>query len=102
MNEFDSRLINAISTGLKEAEENSDVVITTINVDDVSKVIADEVKKEYAGNILTPEEIYGIAALISHATADKKFFDWEMPILCSYTAEEFGEITKKLRNLINL
>ncbi|MCV2884700.1 hypothetical protein OE749_08325 [Aestuariibacter sp. AA17] len=97
MSEFDSRLINAISKALFVSEKKSDLVITTAVVEDVAKNIAEHIKKEYAGGTLSPEEIFGVAALIRHAVENKEFFDWEMPTLCGYTADEFVKIAERLR-----
>ena len=49
MEELDSRLLNAISTALLECEENSDLVITTSIIDEVSQVILKKVKDSLIG-----------------------------------------------------
>ena len=102
MEELDSRLLNAISTALLECEENSDLVITTSIIDEVSQVILKKVKEEYSGGVISPEETLGVTSLIFHAIEDKRFFDWEMPTLCGYTAQEFDSISTKLRSSINI
>ena len=98
MLDLNSRLIKAISAGLVECEEKSDLVITSAIVDNVSQVIAAKVKEEYSGGVISPEETVGVATLIMHAVTNEKFFDWEMPLLCGYTADEFEEIARKLRH----
>lgn len=102
MEELDSRLLNAISTALVECEENSDLVITTAVVNKISEVIAKKVKEEYSGGIISPEETLGVTNLIFNAIENKKFFDWEMPTLCGYNAEEFDAIARKLRGSIGI
>ena len=102
MDELNSRLINAISKALIECEENSDLVITTAVIDQISEVIADKVKTEYSGGIISPEETLGVTSLIFHAIEDKKFFDWEMPTKSGFTAEEFDSIATKMRSSIGI
>jgi hypothetical protein len=38
----------------------------------------------------------GLRRLVWHAVSNKQFFDWEMPTLTGFTAEQFGEIAEKL------
>ena len=102
MEELDSRLLKAISNALVQCEENSDLVITTSVVNKISDVIAEKVKEEYSGGIISPEETLGVATLIFHAIENKKFFDWEMPTLCGYSAEEFDTIARKLRGSVGI
>lgn len=95
-------LVKIISSALTESEESSDVVITTNIIDDVSKVIADKILESGALSVLTSEEVLGINTLIYHAINEAKFFDWEMPTKCGYTAEQFDEISKKLRESVGI
>jgi len=47
-------------------------------------------------NGLDTLEMLGIRSLILHAIADKRFFDWEMPTLTGFSAEQFKAIADKL------
>jgi len=102
LSEFDTRLIKAISNALLECETDSSLVITSTVISDIAKVVADKVKLEYAGGVISPDEMNGVSSLVLNAIADKKFFDWEMPTLTGYTAEEFGKIAQKLRKSVEI
>ena len=102
MSEFDTRLIKAISNALLVCEADSSLVITSTVISDIAQVVADKVKLEYAGGVISPDEMNGVSSLVFNAIADKKFFDWEMPTLTGYTAEEFGEIAHKLRKSVDI
>jgi hypothetical protein len=45
---------------------------------------------------LTSSEMAGLRSLVLHAISDKRFFDWEMPTLTGFSAEEFRQIAEKL------
>ncbi len=102
MNEFDEKLTTAISVALKKAEDNDNIVITTSTINDVASVIADEIKKVYAGGVLSSDEIFGICIVLLHAVEDKKFYDWEMPTLSGFKAEEIKKLAIKLRESVNI
>jgi hypothetical protein len=68
----------------------------------VAKVVADEVKKVYAGGVLSPDEIFGLCVVLLHAVEDKNFYDWEMPTLSGFKAEEIKQLTIKLRESVNI
>ena len=101
MKEIQPALNQAISDALVQAEKDQNIVITTNNIHDISALISDKVKTVYAGGLLSPEEIKGLYNLINHAVQDKSFYDWEMPILIGYTAEQMDDLAKKLLASIN-
>ena len=101
MDELTKRLVEAITASLQELEENGSIVITEPVINSVSSSIAETVKSSYAG-ILSPEEVLGVCGLLFHAVEDKKFYDWEMPTLCGYKAEEMKATTLRLRNSVNI
>ena len=102
MNEFDKKLTTAISGALKKAEDNDSIVITTSTINDVASSVADEVKKVYAGGVLSPDEIFGLCVVLLHAVEDKKFYDWEMHTLSGFKAEETKQLAIKLRESVNI
>jgi len=101
MKNLDSELDSAISTALQEAESHDNIVIAS-QVSNTSSAIREEVKKVYAGGVLSPNEILGICTVLFHAVENKKFYDWEMPTLTGYSADEMKTLAENLRKTINL
>ncbi len=95
-------LIDAITKALLEAEDTGDLVIATSTPTSVSASIAEKVQEVFTGDIFSPEELLALSQLIYHATADKRFYDWEMPTLIGYTVEEMKELGDRLRSLTTL
>jgi hypothetical protein len=102
MNKFNDKLTSAIAVALRKAEEEEKIVITTSILTDVAKDVAEEVKSAYAGGVLSPDEIFGLCVVLLHAVEDKKFFDWEMPTLSGFKAEEIKRLAIKLRDSVNI
>ena len=101
MEDICPKLISAIENALVQSEVLGDLVITV-----PPRVIAERIDKEvrqvFTGNIFSPEELMAVAALIMQATANRSFYDWEMPTLVGYTAEEMSALGAKLRELTAL
>ena len=101
-NKFYETLIQALQSGIGTAEDKGLLVSTTPNHRQAAKVLAEQVKVAYAGGVISPEEALGICSVLYHAVEDKRFFDWEMPTLCGYKAEEIKQITDRLRQSIEV
>ncbi len=102
MNPFDEKLTAAIKKGLKKAEDNNDIVISTMIMSNVTSIVVEEIKKVYSGGTLTPNEILGICLVLEYASKDKAFYDWEMPTLSGYKAKEMEELATKLRKSVGM
>jgi hypothetical protein len=101
MDELTKNLIAAITTSLYQLEEKGSIVITESIVSSISQHIAEGVKSSYAG-ALTPDEVLGVCSVLLHAAGDANFYDWEMPTLSGYQADEVKEIATRLRNSVNI
>lgn len=102
MREIHQALTEAIITALKESEQAGDLVISTQTPIAVAERISESARSVFSGGIFSPAELMALSALILHATADKRFYDWEMPTLTGYTAEEMQELGQKIRALVAL
>lgn len=102
MENLEANLVEALSKGLKKAEENGALVLTTTVISDITNVLVESVKSSYTGGVLTPDEMFGVCNVLYHAVEDKRFYDWEMPTKCGYSSEEMKSITDKLRKSISV
>ncbi len=92
----DRVLSEAIASVLGDLERDGDLVVTSSTLGPVVERIADAVLGVVPHTSLSQLELHGVRSLIQHAIADQRFFDWEMPTLTGFTAEEFGHIADKL------
>ena len=95
-------LINSIVSALRQAEDAGDIVICTTTPELIANPISDSVRTVFTGDIFSPEELFALSKLISQATSDKRFYDWEMPTLIGYTADEMAELGERIRQLTAL
>lgn len=102
MKELSQELISAIVAGLQESELAGDIVISTQTPTAVAELISERVRSVFVDGIFTPAELMALSSLIIHATADTRFYDWEMPSLTGYTAEEMLALGNKIRALVAL
>lgn len=89
-------LMNKIHKALSDLEKNGDIVLCSDVPTAVAKKIYDAVIDIVPNNELSPAELSGMRALIFQASRDSRFFDWEMPTLTGFSAEEFRAIAEKL------
>lgn len=85
-----------ISRALLELEERGDIVLCVDSAKKPAKHIYDALGELMPNDKLTASELSGLRALVLQATNDQRFFDWEMPTLTGFTAEEFRTIAGKL------
>lgn len=92
----DQKLSRVITTAIQRLESEDELVVTCPSIE----VLADRISEAVLGVVpktgLTQLELFGVRSLILHAVADPKFFDWEMPTLTGFSAEEFKKIAQKL------
>lgn len=89
-------LLDSIKKALSCLEKRGDIVICTNTLDAPAKHIYHAVKEIVPNEKLSFSELSGLRMLIFQAISDKCFFDWEMPSLTGFNAEEFKEIAEKL------
>ena len=96
METVQQELTAAILEALRQAEEAGDVVLTTAAPGAVASAISIEVRRAFAGDLFTVEEMRSMALLISYAVADKRFYDWEMPTLVGMSAEAMQGLSDRI------
>lgn len=89
-------LLQSIKKALSDLEESGDIVLCANTPDAPAKHVYHAVKALTPNDKLSFSELVGLRALIFQAINDKRFFDWEMPSLTGFKAEEFKEIAEKL------
>lgn len=92
----DEKLSLSIAMELSRLESEGEIVVTCPSVEPLADRIATKVLEIVPNTGLSQIELLGVRSLILHAVSDKKFFDWEMPTLTGFSAEEFSRIAEKL------
>lgn len=92
----DEKLSLSIAMELSRLESEGEIVVTCPSVEPLADRIASKVLEIVPNTGLSQIELLGVRSLILHAVSDKKFFDWEMPTLTGFSAEEFSRIAEKL------
>ena len=93
---YKDALLGAIQKELSNLEESGDVVLCASTPDAPAKRIYRAVIDFVPNEELSLEELVGLRSLVLHAVDDKRFFDWEMPTLTGFKAEDFRRIAEKL------
>ena len=92
----DRELSRVIARALHELETQDELVIAAPGIEPLADRIADAVLAVVPNSGLSQLELLGVRSLILHAVSDKRFFDWEMPTLTGFSADEFQMIAEKL------
>ncbi len=92
----DDTLLKSIKKALSDLEERGDIVLCSKVPDNPAKHVYDVVRTLVPSEELTLSELSGLRSLVFQAIGDEQFFDWEMPTLTGFKAEEFKEIAEKL------
>ena len=92
----DQKLSQLIARAIHELEQEDELVVTCPSIDALAGRISEAVLGVVPDTGLTQLELLGVRSLILHAVSDPKFFDWEMPTLTGFSAEEFERIAQKL------
>jgi hypothetical protein len=97
MTEDDQKsLIRAIGETLVELDRANDLVLCSDDPNVCAKRIASSLGHLIPNTNLTSSEMYGVRSLILYAIENRSFFDWEMPTLTGFSAEQFKAIAGKL------
>lgn len=97
LNDEDQKtLVQVISETLDALEVSDEITITSDKSEIVAQKIVEAVKLVAPEIGLSSLEMYGVRSIILHAIANKSFFDWEMPTLTGFSAEQFQKIAEKL------
>jgi hypothetical protein len=88
-------LLHKIRNALVDLEGRGDIVLCASAPEKPAKYIFDALSEVVPNNI-TASELTGLRALVLQAISDPRFFDWEMPSLTGFSAEEFRRIAEKL------
>ena len=92
----DQQLSNVFGAALQELEVEGEIVITSPGVKPLADRVAAAVLTVVPHTGLSQLELLGLRSLVLHAVSDKRFFDWEMPALTGFSADEFQRIAEKL------
>ncbi|WP_259779849.1 hypothetical protein [Aestuariispira ectoiniformans] len=92
----DNYLMNAIKESLEELETSGDIVICSTTANIPARLLCDRLSSLVPFDKLSTSELIGLRALVVQAIGNKRFFDWEMPTLTGFKAEEFERIAEKL------
>ena len=92
----DQQLSRAIAKMLGDLEREGELVITCPSIQLIADRVAEAVLAVVPNTSLSLNELSGVRSLILQAISDKRFFDWEMPTLTGFNADEFEQIAKKL------
>ena len=92
----DQRLSQTITMILGDLEREGELVITCPSIQLIADRIAEAVLAVVPHTSLSLDELSGVRSLIFHAILDKRFFDWEVPTLTGFNADEFKQIAEKL------
>jgi hypothetical protein len=66
------------------------MVITCPSIQLIANRVAEAVLAVVPNTSLSLNELSGVRSLIFQAISDKRFFDWEMPTLTGFNADEFA------------
>ncbi|MBN8807231.1 MAG: hypothetical protein J0I47_03185 [Sphingomonas sp.] len=92
----DEQLSRTLAMTIAELERDGELVVTSPSIEPLADRLAEAALGVVPNTSLSLTEILGVRSLILHAVADKCFFDWEMPTLTGFTANEFEQIAAKL------
>lgn len=92
----DEKLSKIVAETLSTLEKEDQIVIISPSAEVLADRIVADAQFAIPHTGLTQTELFGVRSLILHAIADKSFFDWEMPTLTGFSAEEFDQIARKL------
>ena len=92
----DEHLSRTLAMTIGELERDGDLVVTSPSIAPLADRLAEAALGVVPNTGLSLTEMVGVRSLILHAVADKRFFDWEMPTLTGFTADDFERIAAKL------
>lgn len=94
--ETENQLLNIIKQALVDLDEKGEIVLCSSDPSIPAEFLFVLVKQLIPNEALSSSELSGLRSLVFHAIRDDRFFDWEMPTLTGFQAEEFQKIAEKL------
>ncbi len=92
------KIIDIITKSLLDLENQDKIVIIQSDVNSISEFIFKKIEHIAINDNISDRELRGLRSLILKAIDDKRFFDWETPILIGLSYEELDNLAKKLPN----
>ena len=92
----DPILDRAVTVALQQLEADGEIVVCTASPNRVVERLSGAVLDVVPSTGLTASEMAGLRLLVLQATGNATFFDWEMPTLTGFSADEFQKIADKL------
>jgi hypothetical protein len=92
----DALLNKALSAALHRLEADEEIVVCTTSPQRVVDRLSEAVLGVVPSTDLTPSELNGLRLLVHQAIGNPTFFDWEMPTLTGFSADDFKAIAEKL------
>lgn len=92
----DPLLDQALTAALKRLEADGEIIVSTTSPRRIVERLSGAALDVVPNTGLTSSELYGLRLLVLQATASRAFFDWEMPTLTGFSAEQFEAIAEKL------
>jgi len=93
---IDQQLSRAMADAVSELERDGEIVVISPSIEPLADRLAEAALNVVPNTELSLGELVGVRSLILHAIWNKQFFDWEMPTLTGFTANEFERIAAKL------
>jgi hypothetical protein len=92
----DRQLRETLLSELGKLENDGEIVLCSPASGPISKRLAEAVSAVVPHTELTVSEMAGLRSLVLHAVSDARFFDWEVPTLTGFSADQFRQIAEKL------
>lgn len=100
-NRAEKLVINKIKEALVELDGSGDIVLCSSSPNQAAEFLYRKLENfALCGpHGLSVAELSGLRSLVFHAIRDRRFFDFEMPTLTGFDAEDFRKIAEKLPSI---
>ena len=92
----DAPLDRALAAALYKLEADQEIVVCTTSPQRIVDRLSEAVLEVVPRTDLTASELNGLRLLVHQAISNPTFFDWEMPTLTGFSADDFKAIAEKL------
>ena len=92
----DALLDQTLAAVLNKLEADQEIVVCTTSPQRVVERLSEAVLDVVPSTDLTGSELNGLRLLVHQAIGNPTFFDWEMPTLTGFSADDFRAIAEKL------
>lgn len=92
----DALLDQALAAALHKLESDQEIVVCTTSPRRIVERLSQAVLDVVPSTDLTASELNALRLLVHEAIGNPKFFDWEMPTLTGFSADDFRAIADKL------